>query len=76
MLAKHDVKRSGLEWKLCDVGGADLDHVAEPDRVVEPLGDFAVLGCEVDGGDTGASLGGDQPGGPADSGAGVEDTVA
>src|SRR5436190_14769950 len=60
MLAKHNVERGVLEWKLGDVGGADLDHVAEPDRVIEPPGDLAVLGCEVDGADTGAPLSGDQ----------------
>src|SRR5437588_75118 len=76
MLADHDVKGGGVEWKLGDVGSAHLDHVAEPDRVIEPRGDLAILRSEVDGGDTGASLGGDQPGGPANSGAGVENTVA
>ena len=59
MLAKHNVERGGLEWKLGDVGGADLDHVAEPDRVIEPVGDLAVLGREVDGRDAGAPLGSD-----------------
>src|SRR3954447_480766 len=76
MLAEHDVERRGVEWKPGDVGGADLDHVAEPDRVIEPRGDLAVLGCEVDRGDMGATLRGDQAGGPADSGAGIEDTVS
>src|SRR3954447_17643292 len=75
MLADHDVKRGRIEWKLGDVAGADLDHVAQPDGVIEPFGDRAVLRREVDRGDTGAPLVGDQPGGPADSAAGVEDAV-
>jgi hypothetical protein len=51
---------ASVEWQLGDVGGADVDQVAEPDGVVEPLGDVAVLGCDVDGGDAGAPLGSDQ----------------
>jgi hypothetical protein len=76
VLADHDVERRIVERQLGDVGGPDLDQVAEPDGVVEPLGDLAVLACDVDGGDAGAPLGGDQAGGPTDPGAGVEDTVA
>src|SRR5438552_1907656 len=76
VLADHDVEGGRVEWKLGDVGSADLDHVTEPDRVVEPFRDLAILGCEVYGGDSRAPLGGDQPGGPTDSGAGVEHAVA
>ena len=76
VLADHHVERCVVERELGDVGGADLDHVAEPDRVVQPGRDLAVLGREVDGGDVRAVLGGDEAGGPADPGAGVEDSVA
>jgi len=51
VLADDDVERARLEWKLGDIGSADRDPVAEPDLVVEPCRDLAVLGCEVDGGD-------------------------
>jgi hypothetical protein len=53
------VERAGVECEVGEVGGADLDHVAQPDRVVEPFADLAVLGGELGGGDAGASLGGD-----------------
>ena len=76
VLAEHDVEGRVVEWELRDVGREDLDHVAEPDGVVEPFGDVAVLGREIDRCDTGTLLGRDQAGGPADSGAGIEDTVA
>jgi hypothetical protein len=75
VLADHDVERGVLEWKLGHVGRANLDHVVQPDRVIQPPGDLAVLGREVDGRYVRAALGGDQPGGPADAGAGVEHTV-
>src|SRR5436190_3614202 len=76
VLADHDVERRIIEWQLGDIGGADLDLLAGPDGVVEPLGDVAVLGCDVDRGDAGAPLGSDESSGPADPGAGIEYTVA
>jgi hypothetical protein len=76
VLADDHVEGGGVEWQRGDIGGADLDRVAEPDRVVEPSGDLAVLGGEVDRGDASATFGGDQPGRAADSGAGIEDPVA
>ena len=76
VLADDEVERRIVERQLGDVGAADFDQVAEPDGVVEPLGDLAVLGRDVDGGDAGAPLGSDQPGGPADPGAGIEYPVA
>src|SRR5581483_674022 len=75
VLADHDVERARVVRKLGDIGDADIDHVAQPDSVVEPFGNLAVLRGEIDGRDPGTTLGGDQPRGPADSAAGIEDTV-
>jgi len=52
VLAEDDVEGVVVERECRDVGREDLDPVAEPDGVVQPPGDLAVLGREVDRRDT------------------------
>jgi hypothetical protein len=54
---------------------ADVDSGAETGGGVEPFGGFTVLGGEVDAGDVGADLCGEEASGSADPGAGIENAV-